>query len=403
MTPNSYALKARTIITLEGEKPARGEMLFAPLKKIDNGLILTERGRIVAVGKESQIHIPASCPLYDVGDYCLIPAVVNAHTHLDLSHLQGQTTWGEGFTSWLKSLIPLLPRNEFDKKPWLEDSQAAMDQMVHLGTRYVGDIAGSIQGLLFELATYAQKINLNISHFCEWLGYNFEKQNKSPWPTRVMDDLLAHPEIEKGCAPSGHALYSLAPQKLRASKQFCEQKKRTFALHLAESPDETEMLVEGRGPLYELYRDKILPKDWKAPFMRPLAYAAHLKLLGSSTLAIHGTQLDTQEAQVLAISGTSLCLCPRSNYNLGLGLPKVEELIVENVLLCLGTDGLTSNKDLDVCNEAVFLQAKLNIPPEALIRMLTINGAQALGLKNAGRLIPGTPANVCALPAELCF
>ena len=163
--------------------------------------------------------------------------------------------------------------------------------------------------------------------------------------------------------------------------------------------EETELLTEGRGSLYELYKDVVLPPTWKAPRMRPLAFANHLGLLHSNTLAVHGTQLDRQEAQILAANGTMLCLCPRSNANLGVGLPDVHGLMEENVLLCLGTDGLSSNTDVDVCNEALFLRKKMDISPNALIRMLTVNGASALGDAHGGKL--SGRASFCALPDEL--
>ncbi len=83
-----------------------------------------------------------------------------------------------------------------------------------------------------------------------------------------------------------------------------------------------------------------------------------------------------------------------------MGAPPVRALMENDVLLCLGTDGLTSNTDLDVRQEAVCLREHLDVPPEALIRLLTVNGAAALGLSDAGRL---TPAAFCILPEILTY
>lgn len=137
--------------------------------------------------------------------------------------------------------------------------------------------------------------------------------------------------------------------------------------------------------------------------MRPLAYAASLGLLGPGVLAVHGVQLDAQEVEVLAAGGTALCLCPRSNRNLGVGAPPVRALMESGGLLCLGTDGLTSNSDLDVRREAVYLRETFDVPPEALVRLLTVNGAAALGLAGGGRLMPGFPADFCVLPDALTY
>ncbi|MBQ9537076.1 MAG: amidohydrolase family protein [Desulfovibrionaceae bacterium] len=404
MPDSALALKARTIITMEGEKAARGDMLYEPLKKIDNGLILVENGRIVAIAKATQINLPPKCPVYDLGNFCLIPGVVNCHTHLDLSALAGKTSWHAGFTAWLTSLIPQLPRGQLPQETIKAASEKALDQLVHSGTRFVADIAGSAKGVLKAIISHAKKSGLTLIPCCEWWGFkDLNYSAAHPWPARVAQEIQDNPELAASCNLAGHALYSTDPQVLREVRQFCQDTGKIFSIHLAESEEETAMLTEGTGPLFELYKTQVLPDSWQAPGLKPLAYAAKLKLLGPGLLAIHGTQLDSQEAQVLACSGTPLCLCPRSNHNLGVGLPKVQELIQENVLLCLGTDGLTSNTDLDVCNEAVFLQQTFDIPPEALIRMLTVNGAQALGLTHAGRLTIGQPASVCALPEDLAF
>ena len=399
---SQIAIKARTIITMEGERPARGQALYAPLKKIDRGLILANEGRIVAIGKETNIQRPADCPIYDLGNCCLIPGVINCHTHLDLSFLAGKTKWGCGFTPWLESMLPLLPRGQIPIETLINAAEKAIDGMVHTGTRFVGDIAGSAQGVLEAISLYAQNLALNVSHFCEWFGFD-DHNFPTPWPSRIRDEIDNSDILPKKCAPAGHALYSTSPRILRYAHKYCQMHNLVFSFHLAESPEETEFLTSGSGPLFELYREKVLPKDWRSPNMRPLTYAAHLKLLGPGSLAVHGTQLDPQEGQILALTGTPLCLCPRSNQNLGLNLPPIQEFIDENILLCLGTDGLTSNSDLDVCNEALFLHERFNLPPELLIRLLTVNAAAALGLKNAGQLKVGSPASVCAIPKELFF
>ena len=161
--------------------------------------------------------------------------------------------------------------------------------------------------------------------------------------------------------------------------------------------------MSGSGPLAELYAGIVLPDDWQAPGMRPLACAMKLGLLGPGTLAVHGVQLDTQEMTVLAASGAALCLCPRSNRHLGVGESPFLSAVESNALCCLGTDGLTSNTDLDVRREAVFLREACDAPPEALLRLLTVNAAEALRLPCGGRLEPGQPGDFCVLPEALSF
>ena len=395
------AIRARSIVTLAGEDPARGARLFAPLKKIDNAVLIVRDGMVEEVRPWSAGAAPAGALVRDLGPVCLAPACVNAHTHLELSHLAERTRWGKGFTAWLQSLIPLLR-----EAPDPEATENACAHMAGTGTLYAGNITGSLPGGMLLADAACREAGLAVNHFCEWFGFGAPfADGTRPWPPRCRQALEDDPFLAARCAPGGHALYSTGPDILRAAKQDCARMGRIFSFHLAESPEETQLLTTGDGPLRQCYDSVVLPADWQAPGLRPLAYAFKLGLLDAGTLAVHGTQLDAQEVEVLAASGSALCLCPRSNRNLGLGVPPVRDLLESGCLLCLGTDGLTSNRDLDVRQEAVWLREHLDVPPEALVRLMTINGAEALNMlqSGAGRLEPGSPADFCVLPDALTY
>lgn len=108
MTSPVLAIRAKSVLTLAGESPARGVQLFAALKKIDNAVLLVRDGLVEDVRPWAQARLPVGARVRDVGPVCLAPGCVNAHVHLELSHLAGRTLWGKGFTPWLESLIPLL-------------------------------------------------------------------------------------------------------------------------------------------------------------------------------------------------------------------------------------------------------------------------------------------------------
>ena len=76
------AIRAKSILTLAGEGPARAARLFAPLKKIDNGVLLVRDGLVEDVLPWSQVRLPAGALVRDVGPVCLAPASVNAHTQI---------------------------------------------------------------------------------------------------------------------------------------------------------------------------------------------------------------------------------------------------------------------------------------------------------------------------------
>lgn len=395
--------RAKTIISLTGAAPARGKDLADPLDKIENGQIIAHDGRIGEIGKKSS-RLPAGAPIIDFGDKILIPPVVNAHTHLSLSWLSGKTAWGNGFTTWLQSMVPqilAMPADSFARpdSPQTTALDEAFTQLKNSGCGLIGDIGGSLPGSLSAIDRRAHVHAVKINSFCEWIGWPASGEYMSnPWPRRCAPEIsqCANP------APCGHALYSTSPDVMRAAHAWCVGNNKTFALHLAESREETEMLAYGAGPLRSFYAGKLLPDNWQPPRMSPLRFARSLGILSKNTLAAHGVQLDKMEIREFAASGAALCLCPRSNHNLGVGQPLFREWLASGALLCLGTDGLVSNTDLNPANEAVFLRKTADLPPEALIRMLTVNGAAALGHEYPA-LQPGNPANFSFLPDDLAF
>jgi cytosine/adenosine deaminase-related metal-dependent hydrolase len=402
MTNSVLVLRAKTIIPLAGENPARGRELFAPLKKIDNGALVVRGGIVESALPWPECRLPSGARVRDLGEICLAPACFNAHAHVNLSHLAGRTARHKGFAAWLASLIPLLGEWPAPEEHRLTLLKVCAD-MADAGTAHVGDICGPIPANPGPEAVdgAAGACGLGMTHFCEWLGFSPPLNDEvHPWPPHCRTALAGKP-LQARSAPCGHALYSTAPQTLRAIRRFCAQQRKIFTFHLAESLEEVQMLTDGDGPLKDLYAERLLPENWRAPGMRPLAYAESQDLLGPRVLAVHGVQVNEGEAARLAALGAALCLCPRSNSNLGLGVPPVRRLVESGVLLCLGTDGLTSNDDLDVRREAVYLRETLDVPPEALVRLLTVNGAAALGLENAGRLTPGSAGRFCILPESL--
>lgn len=386
---------------MAGESAARGSELVRPLAVLANCAIICERGRIVEVLTGKGARLPPGCGVIDLGDVCLFPPLVNAHTHLQYSWLQGALRWHEGFGAWLASLLAcLLPRLAAGVRDFRADAimagalAKACQGLAKNGTRYVGDTGGTLPGALTAVNAAARTRSLTLMNFCEWFG--FAAPGAHVWPERCRAEIARAPL----CAPAGHALYSTAPEILRQARAYCRGARRPFSFHLAESPEEVQLLCEGAGKIYELYAEKVLPPGWQPPGLRPVPLASRLGLLGPGTLAVHCVCANDAEIDILAQSGAAVCLCPRSNANLGVGLPPAGRMLQKGVRLCLGTDGLTSSTDLNVLNEALWLRDNLDFPPQALCRMLTVNGADALKLE-APRLEPGAPAAFTFLPPDL--
>lgn len=387
--PRDCVLRARSVLTMAGEKPARGANVFAPLRGwLDNPEIVVRDGKIARISAASGVR--ENLPAIDLGDVRVIPPIANAHTHTQLSWLAGKTLWGAGFANWLKSLLTsLLPPRPFFAH---EALAMAADELRRSGTYWLGDVGGSIPGAL-AAAAYALS-DFETVHFCEWFGW---QDFPGPWPSRCAAEVI-HVRYS---SPAAHALYSVSETILRKARSWCRANGAVFSFHLAESPEESEQLLDGRGALYDIYRENVLPPDWRPPKLTPLEYAIKLDLLGEGTLAAHGVWLTKKEIARFGASGAAICLCPRSNRNLSAGFPAVADWFSSSALVCLGTDGLTSNADLDARREALFLRDEYDVPVEALLRALTVNGAAALGFDPARAVLrEGLPARFSLLPLD---
>lgn len=396
------AIRCRTAITMAGEETAKGARLTRPLRQLDNCLILCADGKIAAISTGSAPTIPPGFRLIDLGDACVAPAPVNAHTHLQYSWLRDRLQWGQGFGPWLRSLVPRLLQKLAAVDNFAADAELAhgaeeaFRELAQSGAMLAGDYGASIPGALGAIQSLARASGVELLNFCEWFG--FDDSAGGVWPPRCARE---NPGA-LNAAPCGHALYSTSATILHKAHAHCRLRGLPFSFHLAESPEETELLTHGTGAIYELYAEKVLPCGWRPPGIAPVRHAERLGLLDSHTLAIHCVRLEKGDIGILADSGVTVCLCPRSNHNLAVGEAPVAAMMAAGVKLCLGTDGLTSNTDLDVRNEALWLLEKLDIPPAAILRMLTVNGASALGYPaKAAWLASGARAAFGVLPACL--
>ncbi len=411
-TSGIQAYRVRQCIPLQGEDAACGQGLLAPLHVIDNALLLVQGGRLLFVGPYSPKELPAGMDLsevQDLGDACMVPAVVNAHTHTQLAHMAHQTTWGQGFVPWLKSLIPLLSL-PYDVHAIYE----AVRQMRVAGTGYFADYG---HGALHLVAQSADEAAMQGLFLAEWFGFA-EKWHDTDMagenmclPPRAREIFALLPKDKQAhCIPCIHALYSTAPEVIQRVHGWCSSQKQAhrkpFVLHLAEFPEEVQALVRGKGALVDLFKPMVLPENWRAPGLHPVDFAQHLGVLTSNTMAVHAVHCEEKHVQTMEQAGISVCLCPSSNAKLDVGMAPVKRFMRSKINLCLGTDGLTSNTHVDVWQEALYLQKEMDLEGRALLRMLTVNGAKALGVHGSqsslsvGSLMTGGRAQWSLVPQD---
>jgi len=273
--------------------------------------------------------------------------------------------------------------------------------LLRSGTTTVGDIE-AVPELLPQMWNATP---LRVVSFLEMTGVRSRRE-----PAAILAESvrtirsLAHPRCFAGLSP--HAPYSTLPGLLRQSATTARRHGWRVATHVAESAAEYEMFLHGRGELFDwLRRNERDMSDCGG--VSPVQHLAGAGLLGPNLVATHVNYLSPGDAELLARNRVSVVHCPRSHdYFRHAAFPR-SALAKAGVNLCLGTDSLASVRkhpkhelELNLFHEMrVFARAHPGVAPEQITRMVTMNGALALGLRGrAGELRANSYADVIALP-----
>jgi cytosine/adenosine deaminase-related metal-dependent hydrolase len=374
--PAVESLTARWVLPIAGP----------PLR---DGRVVVEDGRVAWVGRAGAADQPAA-PVRELGEGVLLPGLVNAHCHLELSHLRGRLPSGAGFVPWVEALVAAR-----GQAPEAEARTATAEAIAFLqdrGTAAVGDVANALAHLDLLAAS-----RLRAVVFLELLAFDPAKAEATlAWghdlAARARSSLPPYVEVRL----AAHAPHSLSPALLRR----LAGEGGPAAIHLAESPEEARFLADGGGPWPRFLEARGLGHvAFTPPGRSPVRYAEDLGLLHPRLVAVHGVQVDEADRETLARRGVHVVLCPRSNRNLGVGRADAPALLRSGVRLALGTDSLASVETLDVLDDAVLLRRQFpDLDPAAIVRMATLGGAEALGLDDLGAIAPGRRAALAFAP-----
>lgn len=350
---------------------------------IPGGRVAVDGGRVAWVGAPGDPGEPAG-EAHDLGPGVLLPGLVNAHCHLELSHLSGlDRTASGGLVPWVEALTA--QRGQTAEDGIRAATRRAVRQLESTGTVAVGDVSNAVAHLdLLEASTLQAVV------FYELIGFD---------PARAAAILAGADEVLRLAEASplrtrvrvaAHAPYSVSPALFAG----IVARGGPASLHLAESPDETRFLATGDGQWRAFLDGRGLHAvPFVPPGNSPVAYVDGLGALRPGTVAAHCVQVDDADCATLASRGAFVALCPRSNRALGVGVAPVPRMIAAGVRLCLGTDSLASAATLDLAEEMALLQSQFpEIDPAAIVRMATAGGAAALGLPDLGAIEPGRSA-----------
>jgi cytosine/adenosine deaminase-related metal-dependent hydrolase len=353
--------------------------------------ISIENGRIVALGEE------AAAAATDLGRMAIMPALVNAHTHLELSYLRGRVPQAEKFLDWIRMIMATRRQYPDAADPHIIDAaRAAIAEMHVSGTGLVGDISNTL-----VTASLLREASMPAQIFYELLRFNASDVAHIAGEARMKADAAADPggEIRVSLAP--HAPYSVSPALFAAIRADLDAHPGDVtSVHLCESPEEVEFIRRGSGPWRLLLEELGVWTDaWEAPGLSPVAYLEQLGFLDRRVLAVHGVQLDGDDLNRLRSRGMTIVSCPRSNQHVGVGPPPLEAFYAMNVNVAFGTDSLASAPDLNMFAElAEARRLAPRVPARTLLESATHCGAVALGFEDQyGTLETGKRAQIIAV------
>lgn len=360
---------------------------------IRDAWVAVDRDRIVAVGRRSLGDLNAE---RDLGNVAIVPGVVNAHTHLELTYLQDEVPPSSEFITWIRGVVAARQqRADSNAAEILQGIERGIEEATFYGTSLVGDISNT-------LVTFAPlaRSPLGAVVFYELIGFNAADPDRVvEQAAHRLDSFSATERVRTSLA--AHAPYSVAPLLFRAIRRAIDRDPfAPCSVHLSESAEEVEFIKSGGGPWRAMLEQLgVWDHNWVPPGVSPVQYLDDSGFLHERVLAVHGVHMSPADLARLAARGATLVTCPRSNGHTGSGAPPLEEFYKSGVRVAVGTDSLASAPNLNVFAELATMRALApSVPAAALLNSATREGARALGFDaQYGSIEPGKRARLLAI------
>jgi cytosine/adenosine deaminase-related metal-dependent hydrolase len=365
----------------------------------DGAAIVDVRGEVVDVGPAAEVlpHHPG-VPVERVRGVVL-PGLVNAHTHLELSSLRGQVPRGAGFVPWVEHLIG--QRAEARPEDDAEAIERAVAELDAFGTVAVGEVTNSLAAVR---ALARRGIAGCVFH--EVFGVEREplERRVAALSSMIDERVGSWPSADLTYAPTAHTLYTTHPQVVARLVREARESGRRMSIHLSEHAAERGFLERGEGPIVQWYEARLrVRRDLlEHPGKDPVSFADELGALAPNIILVHLTDARPGELALIADRGCPVVFCPRSNLHIETKLPPLLAARAAGLWPALGTDSLASNASLDVLAEARALAHRFpSVPAKDLVRMATWEGARALGRDDLGRVARGARPGLFAIEGEI--
>lgn len=354
-----------------------------PLK---NGILICNReGRIVSLtDTKGELKEEAGLEHYSG---ILVPGLVNAHCHLELSHLKNKIPLNSGMGGFVKAINRL--RNEAPEIIEAAIQKADREQQ-QSGTVAAGDVSNTIHSLALKKSS-----RIRYHTFSEAFGFHPSRAEKAFMMAQFVEKSVHDAGLPASVVP--HSPYSVSVPLFEKIKRKAGADHSLLSIHNQESRGEAQFFLDGSGPLADHLQHNLGLdiSHWVPPRQSSLSWVLQFLPPENPLLLVHNTFTSASDISALkkqrSLKNTFFVLCPNSNRMIEDHLPPVSLFRKEKLNICLGTDSLASNKQLSVLSEMIALQQHFpDVKLEELIRWATLNGATALQMEShLGSFEPG--------------
>ncbi|MGI8642440.1 MAG: amidohydrolase family protein [Pyrinomonadaceae bacterium] len=373
---------------------------------IENGAAAIERDKIIAVGKRSELikKFPEATH-ENFGEAVIMPGLVNAHSHLEITAMRGfLDDIEEDFYAWLIKLTKTRAEKLDDEDISTSAIFGALEG-ARAGITCFGDIGrygkagfealkkNGLRGILFQETEFSPK--------------NEEAENDF---AKLKDKFLALKETETKLVKVGispHAPYTVSRKLFEKITDYALDENIKISIHAAESNQEKEFFLTGKGFFAELYKN--LNLEWNAPKVSTIEYLWEIGVLRAKPLLAHCVKVSERDVELIAETDSRIAHCPKSNAKFGHGIAPLEKFLDKKIRVGFGSDSVAGNNTCDILEEARFatlfarnLESRnrfLNAPE--IIKTATLGGATALGFENEiGMLEAGKQADLIVVALD---
>ena len=367
----------------------------APIK---NGIIsIEDDGTVIEIiedGKKTQEpRVKSQGSKIEIFRGIICPGFVNAHCHLELSHLENKLTPGKGLPHFIKEIARGRNAPDEEIKTAIEKAE---EEMIAEGIVAVGDISNTNHS--FE---QKKKGKLRYHTFIEIFDLVPERaeekfENGLQLLRELNDSQIRNPksEIRNFASIVPHAPYTVSTKLLKLINDFADAEGSVLCIHNEETSSENEMFLERKGELFEtLSSFGDYYKNWKATGLPSLASTlVHLPKCNKMQL-VHNTYTTSEDITWSHLYSMMVwwCTCPRANLFIENKIPDYKIFIDAGCRMTVGTDSYASNWSLSILEELKTISKHASyVTLETLIRWSTLNGAEFLGFeKETGSIEKG--------------